>query len=149
MDALVRHLAQMRSEYEEARSRVQAAKEAIAASKLGCDLAEAEENVRVLAEFVEGAEQSVRNVALLEYQVDGNTDPHAAVKIKLYTVLDYEAAEALRYCREHLPQALKLDKRSFETAAKALVLDFVQIDKEPRATIARDLSVFLTVTEGD
>ena len=139
MDELVRHLAQMRSEWDEARARVQAAKEAIAASSLGDELAEAEENLRVCSGFVEAAEQSVREVALSHYRLDGNTTPHPAVKIKLYTVLDYALADALDYCREHFPKALKLDKRGFEKAAKALDLEFVTTSKEARATIAREL----------
>lgn len=89
------------------------------------------------------AEAEVRKQALGVYEETGDKAPHPAVTIKMYTVLDYQEINALSYAREHLPQALKLDKRTFETAAKVLDLGFVDIVQEPRATIARDLSGYL------
>ena len=88
-------------------------------------------------------ETEVRERALGIYEETGDKAPHPAVTIKMYTVLDYEDADAFDYAREHLPKALKLDKRTFEKAAKILELDFVVIRQEPRATIARDLSGYL------
>jgi hypothetical protein len=74
----------------------------------------------------------------------GKTHPHPAVTIKQFTVLVYTADDALEYAREHLPQALKLDKHVFERVAKAAQPPFVLFTKEPRATIARDLSEYVT-----
>lgn len=68
---------------------------------------------------------------------------HPAIQIKEYTVLGYDLEEAIDYCRDHLPRALKLDKRKFESAAKVVEPDFVTIAKEARATIKRDLSKYL------
>ena len=89
------------------------------------------------------AETEVRDQALAAYATTGDKAPHPAVKIKIYTMLDYEPADALDYAREHLPQALEVIKRTFEKAAKVLELDFVDFTEEPRATIARDLSEYL------
>jgi hypothetical protein len=91
------------------------------------------------------AETEVRKEALAAYEETGDKKPHPAVPIKMYTVLEYEEANALDYAREHLPKALKLVKRTFEKAAKVLELDFVTVTQEPRATIARDLSEYLPV----
>jgi len=92
---------------------------------------------------VTDAEASVRRAAVETFRKTGNTKPHPAVKVKIYVLLDYEPADALDYAREHLPAALKLDKRTFERAAKVVVMDFVATRQEPRATIARDLSEYL------
>jgi len=94
------------------------------------------------------AADRVRNAALAEYQVMGNKQPHPAVKVVLATVLDYDPADALTYCREHLPKALKLDKRTFERAAKAIEPGFVTIEQEPRTRIAKDLSAHLDEAGG-
>ena len=88
-------------------------------------------------------ETEVREQALGIYEETGDKAPHPAVKVKMYTVLDYDPARAFDYAREHLPQALKLNKKVFETAAKGIELDFVDIVQEPRATITRDLSGYL------
>jgi hypothetical protein len=50
---------------------------------------------------------------------------------------------ALIYCRQHLPNALKLDARAFEKAAKVIPLSFVDVVETPKATIATDLSEYL------
>jgi len=88
-------------------------------------------------------EEDARRVAMEIFIETDDRAPHPAIKIKDFTVLDYEDADAFDYAREHLPKALKLDERTFEKAAKILELDFVVIRQEPRATIARDLSGYL------
>lgn len=103
----------------------------------------ASQGLRIAKANVADAEAAVRERAVGIYAKTGDKAPHGAVKIKIYTVLDYGPADALDYAREHLPQALKLVKRTFEQAAKVLELDFVTITQEPRATIARDLSEYL------
>lgn len=100
-------------------------------------------NLQIAKGNVLSNEADVRERALGIYEEVGDKIPHPAVTIKMYTVLNYEDLNALDYAREHLPKALKLDKRTFETAAKVLNLDFVTIQQEPRATIARDLSGYL------
>ena len=85
----------------------------------------------------------VRELALAAYNEAGNKNPHTAVKIKMYTVLAYDEKEALDFCRDCMPDALKLDRHAFEKVAKdSPLVDFVTITKEPRATIARDLSEY-------
>lgn len=89
------------------------------------------------------AEAEIRRQALTAYRETGDKAPHPAIKIKDFTVLDYNDGEALDYARVYIPRAVKLVKRKFEQAAKVLEPDFVTITKEPRATIARDLSEYL------
>lgn len=93
-------------------------------------------------------EAEARNRALAAYAETGDKVPHPAVKIKMYMVLEYKDEDAINYARKHLPGALKLDRRVFKNAAKAVAMDFVAIRQEPRATIARDLSEYLPPGEG-
>lgn len=95
-------------------------------------LAEARNHAEDLAE-------QARVMALLRYEEGGDRHPHPAVTIKLFDVVRYDPEEARRYCVDHLPAALNLDKARFERAAKVLGLDFVTIEKEPRAQIATQL----------
>ena len=63
-------------------------------------------------------------------------------------MIEYAPALALAWCRRHLPEAIVLDARLFEKHAKAIsataAIGFVKITKEPQATIASDLSSYLT-----
>lgn len=85
----------------------------------------------------------VRELGVTTYDETGDKKVHPAVTVKMYTILTYDSADALEYAREHLPGALKLVTRAFEKAAKVLDLDFVAINQEPRADIAKDLSKYL------
>lgn len=95
---------------------------------------------------LEQAETALRDAGWQAYQDTGDKAPHPAIKIKLFTVLKYDLGRAKDYCIAHLPNALKLDARTFEKAAPALGLDWVEEAKEPRAEIAGDLSAYLEVT---
>jgi len=89
------------------------------------------------------AEVAVRQEAMKVFTETGDKTPHPAVKVKMYTALDYDDGDALDYARVYVPRAVKLDKRAFEKAAKVLEPDFVTIWQEPRITIARDLNEYL------
>ena len=116
----------------------------IAATPLGQRLTRVrDELLKVAQADVADAEGSVRKRALEMYQTDGNKRPHPAVTVKEFTTLSYDSAQALDYARQHLPQAVKLDTRAFEKAAKVLELDFVTIAKDPRPTITRDLTPYV------
>ena len=109
------------------------------------ELAKARIRLKIAEDQAKELDAQLRLDALEQYERGdgGKSDLHPAIKIKEYTVLDYDAGAAVDYCREHLPNALKLDKRPFEAVAKVAELDFVTISKEARATIATDLSKHL------
>ena len=100
---------------------------------------------RLLMAQTERAEMdaAVRTVALSQFVADGDKKPHPAVTIKINKALLYKPADALDYCREHLPKALKLDKRAFEKAARVIEPDFVEIVDDPKPFVARDLEKYL------
>ena len=101
------------------------------------------EYLRTVRVDMADAEIAVRQMSRIIFFETGDKVPHPAVKIKMYTALDYTDGDAVEYAREHLPKALKLVKRIFEKAAKVLDLDFVTVRKEARVIIARDLSKYL------
>ena len=109
------------------------------------ELAEARIRLKIAQAEADQLDGQLRLDALEQWERGdgGKNEIHPAIKIKEYTVLDYEQDAAIDYCREHLPNALKLDKRPFEAVAKVAELDFVTISKEARATIATDLLKYL------
>ena len=109
------------------------------------DWKEAEENLRYAKETVQLLEAQAKEEALLQYNQDGNKEPHPAVKIKTFTVLDYDDQQAVAWCHMNFKPALKLDTKLFEALKKSNALpDFVDIKEEPRAQIASNLSAYLT-----
>lgn len=92
---------------------------------------------------VADAEAKLEKAVSDQYKVDGNKKPHPALMVKIYTVLEYDPGVALDYCRQHLPNAVKLDKAQFEKVAKVAGLHFVEAKDDPRLTIARDLSQWI------
>ena len=84
------------------------------------------------------------NAALAAYAETGNTVPHEMVKIKMLTTIIYDPNVALEWAVDHnMPDLLKLDSRAFDKVARATSLEFVESRKEPRASVTRDLSVYL------
>lgn len=137
---ILAHLRQTEGNAKETLARIEAD---LAASPLGQKLARAKELLAATCTDRDGVEKALRVSALAQYSEDGNKKPHPAVGIVLCTTLDYDQADALEYARQHLPKALKLNKRVFEKAAKAIEPNFVTIGQEPRVRIASDLSLYL------
>ena len=121
--------------------------EELYASPLGLYLNKTREDLQKAKAAQSDAEIGVRAIGRNIFRETGDKMPHPAVKIKMYAALDYTDEDAIEYAREHLPKALRLIKRTFEKAAKVLELDFVTARKEPRVTIARDLSEYLPIVE--
>jgi hypothetical protein len=136
-------LACARSVAAECKAEVDAARAFLEASFAWENLEQQRELLKTAKDHVAIAETATREAAMGIFAETGNSVPHPAVKVKMYAVLEYKDEDAISYAREHLPGALKLDKRVFKRAAQAVAMDFVAILQEPRATIARDLSKYL------
>lgn len=147
LNEAITHLAFCRDDEKAIAELVNTFEKEIAASDLGQRLQVARGVFIDIKATVTQASQEVREAALAAYNETGEKSPHPAVKIKMYTVLEYLNSEALDYARQHLPKALKLDRRTFEKAAKAIEPEFVMVTQEARATIARDLSKYLPAVE--
>ena len=98
-------------------------------------------NIGKAQSLVSDIDAKLRQAAIDLYNETGEKKPHPALVVKIYTVLNYESAKALEYCRQHLPGALSFNKAKFEKVAMVAELDFVEIDDDdPRPSIASDLS---------
>jgi hypothetical protein len=88
------------------------------------------------------AESVVRNLAVCEYQTTGNKNLEFGIKIKLMERINYDEKKALEWGLQH-QLAIQLDKKAFESLAKSTPdqFAFVQITKEPMATIPAQLEV--------
>jgi hypothetical protein len=83
-------------------------------------------------------ESLLRELTIKAYRETGSKSPAPGVGIREMTKLEYDAKEAFNWAIDH-KIALSLDKRSFETFAKATPLAFVDVYQEVQATIATDL----------
>jgi hypothetical protein len=142
---LVSELARVRAEYH----RLQL-EEVEAQNKL-LDLPEyqavvdATETKKAAMETERLAADAVREAAL----ASGERQPHPAVQVKAYEVLDcYDSLAILQHYRHHLPETIKLDTKALAKVVKAGVqVPGAQMLLEHRATIASDLTPYLG--EGD
>ena len=98
------------------------------------------DSVTATSELVAEEEAKLRALTLQAYEQTGNKAPALGVSVKIFQTLDYDPKEALKWAMAH-QIALSLDKKSFETFAKATPLEFVTIGEEPRAQIATELSL--------
>ena len=136
---LVTKLAQARQEIENSSNDLAAIEDEIQLV-YGLALMDARANVTAAKSLEKVVAGDLRAEGILQFELDGIKKAHPAIAIREYTVLDYDPKAALDYCIAHVPKALSMKKAVFEKAAKVLDLDFVEISKEPRTTIARDLS---------
>ncbi|MEN6507012.1 MAG: hypothetical protein ABFD92_20955 [Planctomycetaceae bacterium] len=137
----VKYLAQARKEAADVRAEVEAAQAALEATTEWTTLQTEKARLARYALAESEADANLRELARSVYEnSDGNKHPHPAVTVKLFDVLVYDPGQAKSYAIAHLPNALKLDARAFEKAARVLGLDFVTIVTDARATIATDLS---------
>ena len=95
------------------------------------------------AEHLIDADALLRDMAIKVFNDTGNKTPAPGVGIREITRLDYDPQVAFLWATEH-KVALKLDTPTFEKIAKASPPDFVKSLVVPQATIATDLSKYLT-----
>jgi len=92
----------------------------------------------------------INQLTLLAYAHTGNKKPAPGVGVRVSRSLVYDELQARDYCIANLAEALKLDKRAFEKYANGVSevkpLEFVTITETPSATIASDLSEYLSQT---
>lgn len=147
MNELIERLAHNRQIEAEYKAEIAETEEELRNTIIGLRLERRRVFLKAAQRNVADAETDVRLAAVAAFTDTGDKKPHPAVQIKAYTTLTYDAGAALDYARQHIPNAVRLDKRAFEKAAKVLALDFVVSDSEARATIARDLSEWVKADE--
>ena len=82
-------------------------------------------------EDIDALRDEINSLTLEAYQQTGDKKPAPGVGVRVYTNYVYDQNEAISYCRQELPAALKLDKRSFEKYVKGVQevkpLEFVTV----------------------
>lgn len=146
LNYLVPELAKARAlqtQHEADLKKVQAEVDALVQEKYGNILASIQALVDSAKADVEELDAQVRIRAVADFEASGDKRPHPAVSVGEYTVLDYDLEVALQWGIQ-FGACVKLDKREFEKAAKALGnLEFVKINTEPCARINADLEAYL------
>ena len=143
-DAL-RELAWARKQHEIAKGYANAHQVQVEAMTAYKWLIEAKKQVSVLENAIGDAESRVRVLALAEHALTGEYKPAEGVQVNLFSKVVYEHEDAWAWCAEHALKYLVLETKGFEKAAPVL-RDLgapVQIEKEPRVSIATDLSAWL------
>jgi len=105
-----------------------------------------------LATQIERAKRQVRDgetvlktMALTEHRETGELTVAPGVKIRRVLQVDYDAMDAIEWCKAHDEAAgcLKLDTVKFGSLAKALSLPFVRKETVSQVTLSRDLDAEL------
>ncbi len=143
LNEMVEELAACRLAEANAKKRISGLERELELTPRGRELCSARGDLREARDQLAIADANIRAAATHNYQETGEKTPHPAVKVQMSVVLYYINDHALEYCREHLPQALKLNKGKFEKAAKVLELDFVDIAQKPAVRIARNLTPYV------
>lgn len=145
MDHLIAQLARARQIEAEYRREIKELEAELAGTPTGHRLAEVKAKFLPTAcADVGDAEEAIRTAALDLYESNGHCKQvHPAVTVKVLKRLEYDAGDALEYARQHLPQALKLDRSAFEKVARVVEPDFVTVSEELKPYIARDLSAYV------
>lgn len=100
---------------------------------------------RVVADL----EAKTRELGVAAYNITGKRQPTPGIEVKLTTSIEYNAASALEWAKEH-KLALKLDTAAFEKLVKTgtAVTPFVTVHVDvPRVYIASDLGKALEASK--
>jgi hypothetical protein len=140
-------LAQKRQAYEQAKAALDAKRKAFDDEHRAEIEAVAEK--KVLVDVVESA---VRTQAVDCFKATGSTKPANGVEVKLWTVAVFDPDSAREWAMKNIPALMRLDEKAYEKLLKEVRdSDTLQalmgsmpgaITKDPRASIARDLSMY-------
>lgn len=139
----MREVATRRQARDDARGRVSALR-----AQFESDIASLVEAAQIAAQACSESEEAARALTVALYEATGNKAPADGAAIRLTTKLAYDDADALAWAKQTgmalVPESV--DRKALEKIAKASPLPFVTITQEPSATLASDLSAYLTPT---
>jgi hypothetical protein len=143
-------LALWREQAETAKASAVAIEAEMLTSNAGLRLLAAKDLAEAMKVEVEEAEAAVRTLALDIHAETTERQPHGAVLVKQYTTFKVDDWDELfDHVRVHVPQCVKLNIPEVKKVAKVIPLPSVTLEPEYRATIKRDLSLWLPVISQD
>ncbi len=148
-DERLRTLAQLRklrSQYRERRD------DLLDGLHYSVDWLENESKMKAVETEIFETEGEIKDEARNYYLTVGEKNPHAGVKVKVFTRLDIDTDYAKMYCLENLPDALIVQNKVLEKVLKALpkLPDWAVEFTEARAQISTDLGkVFGALEEAE
>ena len=141
LDNFVRQLAEARKSYDEVKAQ---ADDMMANFKETAAYKETVLLKEQASSEVASLEESIRTIAMTQYQVDENKHPHENIEIKVFPVakLIKEKIGGLKeWCFLNFRPALKLDTKVFEKATKdgSIPAELATVSEEPHVHIATKL----------
>jgi len=146
LDDRVRELANLRKQLQEVKYQEELRENIYMSSGAYADFLDAHTERIKVEQRVRDAETWVRSMAVSTYN-DTKEKKFPGVSIGVGTKMTYDAALALEWCKERLPEALAIIPKTFEKVAEIMKPDFVKFTDEPSARIAKDLSEFLDMED--
>jgi len=143
----LRELAQANLDHERAKAEVEVAENKLHALPEYQELGEVSEKAQGVRDTIAALRTEINDLTLNTYKATGEKKPAEGVGVRVGTVYLYDPDQAKSYCLGELPEALKLDSRTFEKYVKGVQevkpLDFVTTEEKITPTIASDLSDYL------
>ena len=143
----LRELAELNRKHEEVKSVVDKLEKVIHALPEYEAFNLASSDAKKVSDEIASIRSEINTLTIEAYERTGEKKPAPGVGIRVSMSYDYDDDLAFAYCRSELPQALKLDKRTFEKFIKGVQevrpLDFVTVEEKVTPTIASDLSEYL------
>lgn len=126
---------------------VKACNAAVDATPEAARLADANAELAITKGNIDQLRRDINCLTVMEYGESQNKKPVSGVGIRVSQVYNYDQGKAKDYCLAELPEALKLDTKTFEMYVKGVQevkpLDFVTVEEKVTPTIASDLSEYL------
>lgn len=127
-----------------AEAELREAERALRATPEGRACQEAQDRLEKAKLARRAADEALRNAALNEYTLSGETRPHERVSIRVRNVTSYDEGAAVLWAYENKPEWVRparIKKREFEKAARALAeaglpLEFVRFEEVPSVAVS-------------
>ena len=143
----VRQLAEYKKSFSDFMALLDYQRELMESTPEGQDYIESTLRLNELKDKMSQLDQTIRDNAVILYFQTGEKKITPHVNIRVTRKPCYEVEQAVEWCRNSLPEALKLDKVKFEKYVRAVdgitYLPFVEMTDEPSATISTNLSDLL------
>ncbi|MDY6993196.1 MAG: hypothetical protein SVR94_11410 [Pseudomonadota bacterium] len=147
LNEMLHELALLNAAHQDALEDVEQAENALHALPEYQVLGEKSEQAQKIRDEIAATRKIINGLTVTAYQQTGEKKPAHGVGIRVGKSYIYDQEVAMSYCRSELPQALKLDKRTFEKYVKGVQdvkpLDLVTVEETITPTIASDLSEYL------